>query len=268
MYIDWSKLAKSKLYKKIINNWEALLENKNLKEKDYQNFLSYNPAIFLTIYDSYLVVSKLKLGSDYETDFVIVEEGYSDGTNYELIEIETPHTKLFDISGKPTSKFNTALQQIRDWKRFLINNKPEFNKIFPTCSTRVIRDSKLKFKIIIGRRELNQENLEKRKQIQQSEGIEIISFDRLTEIAKSRRHFPEEVLIHSSEMDNMDSYLKNQLANPFYKCTNDSTWRKMCKRGHIHIYSTLINEILKHRENNDYYDEFIREITANNHFFQ
>ncbi|MDY3337643.1 DUF4263 domain-containing protein [Riemerella anatipestifer] len=257
MYIDWSALAKSELYKTIISEWEDLLSNKNLKEKDYQSFLQSNPSFFFTSHDSYLVVSKLKLGSSYETDFVVIKEGYSDGTEYELIEIESPHTPLFDTSGKPSAKFNSALQQIRDWKRFLINNKTEFQRIFPTSSTKIIKDSKLSFKIVIGRRTHNLDDLEKRRQIQEQEKIEIVSFDRLTEIAKSKVFFPNEPMIYSAQMDNIEFTLKNQLANPFYKCINDSTWRAMCRKGHSHIYSNLIREILNNREYSHYYKEFI-----------
>lgn len=84
---DWTKFPRTDLYNHIVVEWEQLLQNKELKESAYHAFLQKTPAIFFTLIDSYLVVSKLKLGSQYETDFVIVEEGYSDGTVYELVEI-------------------------------------------------------------------------------------------------------------------------------------------------------------------------------------
>lgn len=153
-----------------------MLEDKSLKEQSYQTFLSTHPAIFLAPYDCYLVISKLKLGSEYETDFVVVTEGYSNGTNYSIIEIESPHTKLFTSSGVPTSKFNSALQQIRDWKRYLQDNRTFTKNYLPSTSTRLIRDSKINFKIIIGRRDENIQHLEKRRQIMDTDQIEIISF--------------------------------------------------------------------------------------------
>ncbi|HAO07135.1 MAG TPA: DUF4263 domain-containing protein [Chryseobacterium sp.] len=255
-FYDWTNFPKTKLYADIIAEWEALLDNKNLNELAYHSFLQKTPAIFLTVLESYLVVSKLKLGSDYETDFVIVEEGYSDGTIYELIEIESPHTNLFDQKGKPTSKFNAALQQIRDWKRFLINNKSEFKKIFPTASTKIIKDSRLRFKIVIGRRSDNLEHLEKRRQIAEQENIEIISFDRLTDLAKCRRHFSDVAKIYAAQMDNVDFRLRNELANPFYQCTTDSGWRSICRKGHSHIYTNMIEDILSIRTYNEYFDTY------------
>ncbi len=204
MIYDWESLIKTPLYRNILDNWRALLDNNRLKEADYHNFLATNPAIFLMERNSYLAISKLKLGSEYETDFVIVKEGYSNGTIYELIEIESPHTALFDKSGKPTAKFNAALQQIRDWKRFLINNKPIFKRILPTTNTRIISNSRLRFKIIIGRRTHDLDQLEKRRQISEEENIEIISFDRLTEIAQNRCCFWNDSDIFSAEMDEID----------------------------------------------------------------
>jgi hypothetical protein len=253
---DWTNFPKTKLYFKIVSEWEKILEDKNLKEQDYHSFLQANPAIFLTFSESYLTVSKLKLGSDYETDFVNIEEGYSDGTIYELIEIESPHTTLFDQKGKPTAKFNAALQQIRDWKRFLINNKSEFKKIFPTVSTKVIKDSRVRYKIVIGRRTNSQEDLEKRRQISEQENIQIVSFDRLTDMAKNRMAFPNKALIFSAEMESIPFELKNNLANPFFECISDSMWRSICKKGHAHIYSRMIEDILQVRTYNKYFDEY------------
>jgi hypothetical protein len=253
---DWTTFPKTKLFSDIIAEWEKLLDDTSLNELEYHSFLKKTPGIFLTFLESYLVVSKLKLGSDYETDFVVIEEGYSDGTIYELIEIESPHTKLFDQKGNPTTKLNTALQQIRDWKRFLANNKNEFKKIFPTTSTKVLKDSKLRFKIIIGRRSEDLEHLEKRRQIVELEKVEIISFDRLTDLAKRRGRFSEVAEIYAAQMDSISYELKNELANPFYNCTTDSEWRSICRKGHFHIYTNMISEILNIRTYNEYFNEF------------
>ncbi len=240
--MNWNNLVKSKILQKIKSDWISLLEDKKLKERDYHEFIQTHPGLFFNSnFDSYLTISKVKLGSDHETDFVVVKEGYSDGTIYELIEIESPHTKLFDKTGKPTSKFNSSIQQIRDWRRWLIKNRTGFKNIFPTSSTRVIRDSRLKFKIIIGRRETDKEVMEKRRQISEEENIQILSFDRLSDTLNRFKFFPEEPLISASEMDKVDWQIKNQLANPFFVCHNHSEWMKICKKGSFHIYSTMVH---------------------------
>lgn len=260
MVYDWESLVEMPLYQKILDDWCELLDNDKLKEAAYHDFLAAAPFFFLTNDDSYLVISKLKLGSEYETDFVVVKEGYSDGTIYELIEIESPHTSLFNKSGIPTAKFNSALQQIRDWKRFLINNKPAFKRALPTLNTRVISDSRLRFKIIIGRRPDNLEEIEKRRQISESENVDIISFDRLTEIAQKRRIFWNDPTLFSSQMDQLDYERKNALANPFARCISDAQWKGFWKRASFHFYSRMVDEILRSRTYNRYFDEFKKSI--------
>lgn len=253
---NWEALTKTSLYQTILRDWQELLDDNKLKELDYHNFLYSTPAIFLIDDNAHLVISKLKLGADYETDFVIVKEGYSEGTIFELIEIESPHSNLFDKSGKPTAKFNCALQQIRDWKRFLINNKSTFKRVFPTVNTRIITDSRLHFKIIIGRRNNNLEELEKRRQISEQENVEIISFDRLTEMAQRRRLFFNDSYIVSGQMDDVDYKIKNELANPFFECISDSQWKRMCNKGLSHFYTGMIDQIIQNRTYNKYFDEF------------
>jgi hypothetical protein len=256
---DWSKFRESELYLKILLRWSNLLKDENLTEKEYHNFLFSHPSMFFTGLDSYLVISKLKLGSDYETDFVVVNEGYSDGTKYELIEIESPHTNLFNSRGNPSEKFNSALQQIRDWKRWLIDNKNQFRRIFPTQNTKIIRDSKLTFKIVIGRRKNeNQLDLEKRRQIEEENNVEILSFDRLTDFALRKEYFYPFSSIISAQMGDVSDEKTNALANPFFKCITDSEWRKICRNGDSHIHSKLIDKILEIRTYNDELEEYIK----------
>jgi len=262
---DWTQFRDSSVYTKILKDWENLLNDTSKKEQDYHSFLQSNPAIFLTVIESYIVISKLKLGNEFETDFVVVKEGYSEGTNYDIIEIESPHTTLFDSKGKPSAKFNAAIQQIRDWRRWLIENKNGFKRILPTVGTRVLKDSKLNFKIIIGRRSENPLELEKRRQISEEMNIEIISFDRLTDLAKYRRKFINETTIFSGQMDfDIDDMKKNQLANPFYECIKHSEWRKICNNVSSHIHTNLIDKIIETRTYNKYFEEY-KNIASNNH---
>ncbi len=259
MIYDWESLVRLPLYRKILDDWCALLNNNQLKEGAYHDFLAANPAIFLMGRNAYLAISKLKLGSEYETDFVVVTEGYSDGTMYELIEIESPHTVLFDKSGKPTAKFNAALQQIRDWRRFLMHNKSILHRMLPTINTRIVSDSRFRFKIIIGRRTDDLEVLEKRRQISEEVNIEIISFDRLTEIAHNRSFFWNYSDIFSAEMDRLDPEKKNELANPFAQCISDSQWKGFWKKKSFHFYPRMIDEILRSRTYNSFFDEFRKQ---------
>ena len=54
---------------KLILDWEKLL-NQNLTENNYQTYLTINAGLFLGNENCHLIISKLKLGSELETDFV------------------------------------------------------------------------------------------------------------------------------------------------------------------------------------------------------
>jgi hypothetical protein len=54
---------------------------------------------FLGSDNCHLVISKLKLGSELETDFVTLTYGYSNENNFQLIEIKQPSAKLFSKKG-------------------------------------------------------------------------------------------------------------------------------------------------------------------------
>ncbi len=262
---NWDDLKNSKTLEQIRKDWQKLLLDETKNENAYHSFIASNPYFFISFIESYLAISKLKLGSEYESDFVVVHEGYSDGTIYEFIEIESPHTKLFDSKGKPTAKFNAALQQIMDWKRFLIEEKSFFRKFLPTTTTKVIGKSRLRFKIIIGRRTDNKEELEKRRQYSDTNDIEIMSFDRLTDILMMRKGFNNEPSIFSGQMHFLDDpEKKNRLANPFFECVNDSTWKKICKAGHeTHFHTNYLDAILNNRTYSKYFEMFKKETAAN-----
>ncbi len=247
--MNWYDEYNPELKKSILLDWENLL-NQNLKERHYQTFLTKNAGLFLANENCHLVISKLKLGSELETDFVTLTDGFSNGNQFELIEIKQPNAKLFTKNGLVSSDLNKAIQQIRDWKRWLIDNKSWFKKHLPTVTTRVVSESKIKFKIIIGRRLANQYEIEKRNQIADEIGAEIRSFDYLTDKFKSRTFYPttwlaSEKWIYQSEM-----------ANPFFSAMTDSEWKKFCnhrKLSTFHFYSLHSEEILRRRKYNKNY---------------
>ena len=232
---------------KLILDWEILL-NQKLTENNYQTYLTDNAGLFLGNENCHLIISKLKLGSELETDFVTLTDGFSNGNQFELIEIKQPNAKLFTEKGVMTSDFNRATQQIRDWKRWLIDNPSWFKKHLPTVSTRVISDSFLRFKIIIGRRTTNEYEIQKRNQIGAEIGAEIRSFDYLTDKLKRREFYPTTWLSDESQ------HYSGEMANPFYKAMSDSEWKKFCKSERLetfHFYSHHAEEIIERRKYNE-----------------
>jgi hypothetical protein len=227
-----------------VSEWTNLL-NKNLTENFYQKYLANNAGLFFGSHNCHLVVSKLKLGSELETDFVTLTDGYSNGNLFELIEIKQPGASLFTKKGLMTAEFSRAAQQVRDWKRWLMDNRSWFRKYLPTLSTRVVSQGHLKFKIIIGRRLINQFDIERRNQIGEEIGAEIRSFDYITDNFKSREFYP------TTWLESGNWYYEDKVANPFYKALTDSKWKKFCNSKRIstfHFYSHHCADLIKYRK--------------------
>lgn len=232
-----------------LKEWENIL-SQNLLENHYQRYLADNAGVFLSNHNCHLVISKLKLGSELETDFITLSDGFSNGNIFELIEIKQPSAKLFTDKGLMTAEFNRATQQIRDWKRWLMDNRNWMGKYLPTINKKISNPTHFKFKIIIGRRLSNQYEIEKRNQIAEEIGAEIRSFDYLTDTLRRRDFYPTAWL-----ESGIHEFYEYELANPFYKATTDSTWKKFCNNQKIstfHFYSHHYEQLLKMRKYNSY----------------
>ena len=246
---DWQSLESenSEIVSSLIQKWEELI-SQDLTENKYHEFLKEYAGFFFSDYNCYLTISKLKLGSELETDFINIRDQRSNGIVYEFIEIEKPNCKLFNVAGSPGKEFNTAIQQIRDWKRFLIENKDWFRKNLPSQTTRIINNSGVTFTIIIGRRTDNLLEIEKRNQIADELGIQIRSFDYLTDLLRKRKFFNNACLDTEK-----GEWFENQIENPFCKAINDSKWREFCEKRFTwtHFYKNNCEKIIELREYND-----------------
>lgn len=252
-YGDWFGMNVDRtIITQVQNEWETLINEKH-REQVYHNFIRKYAGFFFFGCDCYLCISKFKLGSEYESDFVKITDRRSYGVEYEFIEIEKPSSQLFTKDGIPAKDLNTAIQQIRDWKRFLREDKVFFRKFLPAYNTRVNNDSCLKFTIIIGRREESDFNIEKRNQISKEIGVEIRSFDYLTDLLKKREFFNNTWL-----NSDYGKFTENQLENPFAMAVTDSEWKIFCKnmKSVTHFYSNNCHEVINMRRNNPLYSVF------------
>jgi hypothetical protein len=64
------------------------------------------------------VYSKVKLGSQFVTDFAWFDGG-SSGPEWRFVEIEGPRHALFTRSGEPSARLHHAIQQVRDWHAWI-----------------------------------------------------------------------------------------------------------------------------------------------------
>ncbi len=112
---------KLRLIKENIEEFEEILNSAG-GEEDAHQFLK-NSGLILDLTSTIDPISKLKLGDDYVTDFVIHD--LPDG--YIFVEIERPDIRLFKKTkrNRPperTQEFNHAIEQIENWRAWIGKN--------------------------------------------------------------------------------------------------------------------------------------------------
>jgi ppGpp synthetase/RelA/SpoT-type nucleotidyltranferase len=115
-YLRKSYIKETDEYKTAIDSYGALI-SKSANEPEFQKFFEQN-AVFLDpkVTKTY---PKPDLGGELIPDFMLVLHDSS----YLFVEIEKPNVKLFDKKGNPTAVFTHAHQQIRDYLKWVANNK-------------------------------------------------------------------------------------------------------------------------------------------------
>jgi hypothetical protein len=99
--------------------WAALI-NGGASEAVIQDFLERHPVFLPGLWDLHngplhdIVVTKLPLGADFQTDFAFVTR-HSMALQFTFIEIEAPSKRIFNKDGSFSQEFNHARQQVADW---------------------------------------------------------------------------------------------------------------------------------------------------------
>jgi hypothetical protein len=256
MMFDWSRLGfgvSHPLIAEIERQWNQLLIE-DAHEQDCHEFLRKNATLFLADgVSTYVAISKLKLGSSLELDFAIPRENHSAGLFWELIELKGPGDPPYNAKGLPSAKLNQATQQIRDWKRWIIDSRGEAQRIFSLWSLRTQRQPNFQFTIIIGTRENSARWADKRNDYAKEHDIRVRSFDYLSDRLKTRV-FLNRVMLCDGSWDNDHPELGNALANPFVQAYSDSEWKKLLSNPKVsgpHFFARSCDEILASRKVNE-----------------
>ena len=256
----WSLLTDEArdILESIRTGWSHLL-NERLSEEAYHSYLTENAGCFLNYpWEICVAISKLRLGADFTTDFVIGRDGCSAGNTYELVEIETPYDPPFTQKGNPSARLSAAIQQIQNWRRWITENRAEVRKLLPAFGVRTMRSGpNFKFKIIIGNRENSERWLDRRNDLAKDLGIEIRSFEYFSEFIE-RDFFPDLTNLGSAEELYLPNSRRNMLANPFFVAYSDSAWRRLVTEPcHVSHFMALNAEVpLQFRTYNQHHAEF------------
>lgn len=125
------ELTKGKV-QSAIDSYKSLLDS-CAPEQEVHDLLRENSYFFselMRMHGQSPLYSKIKLGNEYETDFVYFDLG-SFGPDWKLIEIERPGARLFTKSGSPTAELNHAIDQIRCWQDWIVENSAYAQKLMP-----------------------------------------------------------------------------------------------------------------------------------------
>lgn len=245
------------ILKKLLANWEALLRDKrNNKEEVYQRFIAKNSGLFFG--QKGVVISKVPMGADHKTDFVVATDTASYGFAYEFVELESPHTPAYTRKGNPSARLTTALQQVMNWKNWLDANRSEAKKIFPSRPFKLYDTPNFTFTIYIGRSDLVDESLAKRNSLARRLKVNIHGFDHLTRSLREPMVgvFP---LVFSSEMDSLPRSIRNELANPFTTAYSWGEWRQIVKTPEFsddHMIAKNYELLLKYRKKSSVFKQF------------
>jgi hypothetical protein len=126
------------IFKKAINQFEALLaESNNADESVFHDFLKNN-SILLDVYGESISkprftypVGASALGKSYvEPDFIIRYLGNS----YRLVELEKPAKRIATQQGQPRSEVNQAAFQIGEWRQYIQHHYHLIKDQFPDIS--------------------------------------------------------------------------------------------------------------------------------------
>ncbi|CAI1528910.1 TPA: DUF4263 domain-containing protein [Serratia fonticola] len=267
-HIPWAQVTGSPVLKEIENDWLALLNNRNAKERSYQSFLQNHAGFFFppSLNKESLIVSELVLGSDYRADFMIASCERSYGFVYTFIEIETPHEPAFTKDGQPRARLTHALQQIRDWKAWLENNREQANRMFPSKRNTTTGMQHFEYIIVMGRRTDVTVNFDyKRNQLAKDFGIKIRSFDWFTDILIDKIH--QSFNCYSSDLIGPTEDQDNDFSNPFFCCYTSKEWKSFVsstelKLSHMigHNISLLLSLRSINKDRLSKFKEYLQEL--------
>lgn len=147
------------------------------------------------------VISKFPLGTEFVTDYVYLTKS-SDRWRITLVELESPEKLLFTKNIKnatTTAVFNAALDQVRSWKEYLVDNKDEvLRRLEPMLRPANMRGNPVEFdfQLIIGRsanKNLTPERKKRYHGLIKETGINILTYDQVKEYYEN--NYPYKKLI-------------------------------------------------------------------------
>ena len=173
------------------DRWAALLDRQP-SESDVQDFLERHPALLPGLWDLHngplhdVVVTKLPLGPDFQTDFAFITR-HSMALQFTFVELEAPSKRTFNKDGSFSQEFNHARQQVADWVLWTERNMDVLMDMFaPMFETYDVAEDRrdVRAYLVYGRREEVEADRQRRErwqsiQLSSDRRIAVMTYDRL-----------------------------------------------------------------------------------------
>jgi Domain of unknown function (DUF4263) len=172
-----------------LDKFEELLEEAK-DENELQTFLDKRKYILAWLEPHcHHVISKPRLGAQFVPDFLLAEMS-SAGIQWVFVEIEPAKSQLATQSGQFAERTRMAIQQVKDWKRWLRNNRDYAIRSIPNGGLGLEElEIEPKGIVIVGRRKATTGRFNELRAESRSEGITIMTYDRVLEWARDRASF-------------------------------------------------------------------------------
>jgi Shedu protein SduA, C-terminal len=110
--------------------FEAFKKNSEIK---LLKVLKENSFLFYELYHRKNGIQpnfcEVSFGGKFKCDFAWLNDN-SDGPEWVLVEVEKPNLKIFKKNNTPTVYLNSAIEQVKAWDRYFIENPSEKRRIF------------------------------------------------------------------------------------------------------------------------------------------
>jgi hypothetical protein len=157
------------------------------REEDVQKFLTENPYILAEqLPHCHHVIPKFRFGGEFVSDFLLPEMA-SSGTTWVLVELEPTNAQLVTASGQLAERVRVGVQQVRDWRDWLLNNRDMAVRPRSKNGLGLSDIDDVWGWVVVGRRmQVTPRFNQLRKQILNDAHIEIMTYDRILEQFRAR----------------------------------------------------------------------------------
>jgi hypothetical protein len=203
------------------------------------------------------ITREFQFGNEYRADFLIAQDRFSSGNEYIFIEMESPGEKPYTKNGNPSQMLTHALQQIRDWKRWLNGNNQATTTLFPSVLWKYGIEATMKFKIVIGR-DVDFMPFEAQiVQLGRENGVEIKSYDHLLHTF-DRKHYFNNFLSGSGQIEGFSKSVRNKLVSPFLTTFSSGDYGQSIRNGRYgyHLMFDYAEALAERAKFNKYLADF------------